>query len=140
MASCNNLTKIEKPLIDRFDFPIKVSRVPRLQRAEYVSEIIDSFMGKDGKDYSAVVQAYLDWVKTKVTKIERGDEILIKEAIKNYILNTDAKIDGVSYRSLEFSILRISYALAILELETIKEKHVKQAIEIKDKLLRNFTY
>ncbi|MBS3778650.1 MAG: ATP-binding protein [Candidatus Thermoplasmatota archaeon] len=59
MASCNNLTKIQRPVIDRFDFPIHVQRIQRVQRAEYVSDIIDSFMGKEGNDYSAVVRAYI---------------------------------------------------------------------------------
>lgn len=140
MASCNNLTKIQRPLIDRFDFPIHVQRIQRVQRAEYVSDIIDSFMGKEGKDYSAVVQAYIQWARNNETRVNMNDKDLIKDAIKEYILNTDAAIEGVSYRSLEFSILRIAYAIALLEQSTIKEKHVREAIDLKDWLLKNFDY
>ena len=140
MASCNNLTKIQRPLLDRFDFPIHVQRIQRVQRAEFVSDIIDSFMGKGGKDYSAVVRAYIQWARNNKTRVDTNDKGLIKDAIKEYILNTDAAIEGISYRSLEFSILRIAYAIALLEQSTIKEKHVREAIDLKDWLLKNFEH
>lgn len=139
MASCNNLSKIQHPLLDRFDFPIHVQRIQRDQRAEFVSDIIDSFMGKGGKDYSAVVRGYIQWARNNVTEVDASHEGLIKDAIKDYILKTDADIEGVSYRSLEFSILRIAYAIALLENSMIKEQHVQEAIEMKDWLLRNFS-
>jgi len=138
MASCNTLSKIQRPLLDRFDFPIQVKRIQRVQRAEYVSDIIDSFMGKEGKDYSAVVRAYIRWARNSKTALHADDEEDIKEEIKKYILNTDAAIEGVSYRSLEFSILRIAYAIALLEQSTIKKEHVTEAIALKDWLLKNF--
>jgi DNA replicative helicase MCM subunit Mcm2 (Cdc46/Mcm family) len=138
MASCNMLSKIQRPLLDRFDFPIQVKRIQRVQRAEYVSDIIDSFMGKEGKDYSAVVRAYIRWARNSKTALHADDEEDIKEEIKKYILNTDAAIEGVSYRSLEFSILRIAYAIALLEQSTIKKEHVTEAIALKDWLLKNF--
>jgi Mg-chelatase subunit ChlI len=138
IATCNDLNKIQKPLIDRFDFPFKVQRVSRLQRSEYVSNIIDSFMGKNVNDYSQVVKAYLDWAKTAKTRIDPDDEPAIKKAIKNYILDSDTNIEGMSYRSLEFSILRIAYALALLERSKITESRIKFAIELKDSILKNF--
>jgi DNA replicative helicase MCM subunit Mcm2 (Cdc46/Mcm family) len=138
IASCNNIRKIQRPLVDRFDFPFKVERISRIQRAEYVSEIIDSFMGKNAKDYSLVVKAYLNWARKAKTRIDPLDETAIKKAIKDYILNTEASIDGVSYRSLEFSILRIAYALALLERSTIKKNHIDSAIDLKNEVLKNF--
>jgi DNA replicative helicase MCM subunit Mcm2 (Cdc46/Mcm family) len=139
MASCNNLSKIQHPLLDRFDFPIQVHRIQRDQRAEFVSDIIDSFMGKGGKDYSAVVRGYIQWARNNVTRVDSSHEGLIKDAIKDYILKTDANIEWVSYRSLEFSLLRIAYAIALIENSMIKEQHVQEAIEMKDWLLRNFS-
>jgi len=138
IATCNDINKIQQPLVDRFDFPFKVERVSRIQRAEYVSDIIDSFMGKNAKDYSLVVKGYLDWARTAKTRIDPNEESAIKKAIKDYILNTDANIEGISYRSLEFSILRIAYALALLERSKIQEHHINFAIELKDKILKNF--
>jgi DNA replicative helicase MCM subunit Mcm2 (Cdc46/Mcm family) len=138
IATCNNLNKIQKPLLDRFDFPFNVSRISRIQRAEYVSDIIDSFMGKNAKDYSLVVKAYLNWAKNAKTWIDPADELKIKSLIKNYILETDANIEGISYRSLEFSILRIGYALALIERSKIIERHIDSAIEIKDEILKQF--
>jgi len=137
MASCNNLSKIQRPLLDRFDFPIQVLRIQRVQRAEFVSDLLDTFMGKEGKDYSAVVRGYIQWARNNVTKVDVSQEGLIKDAIKDYILETDADIEGISYRSLEFSILRIAYAIALLEKSMIKQRHVLEAIKMKDWLLQN---
>jgi len=138
IASCNDINKISRPLVDRFDFPFKVEKISRIQRAEYVSDIIDSFMGKNAKDYSLVVKAYLNWARTAKTGIDPNQGPAIKKAIKEYILNSESNIEGVSYRSLEFSILRIAYALALLERSKIQEKHIKFAIDIKDEILKNF--
>ena len=138
IATCNDVNKIQQPLVDRFDFPFKVARVSRIKRAEYVSDIIDSFMGKNAKEYSLVVKAYLDWARNAKTRIDPADEPAIKKAIKNYILHTDANIEGISYRSLEFSILRIAYALALLERRKIIERHINFAIELKDTIFKNF--
>ena len=138
IATCNDVNKIQQPLVDRFDFPFKVARISRIKRAEYVSDIIDSFMGKNAKEYSLVVKAYLDWARNAKTRIDPADEPAIKKAIKNYILYTDANIEGVSYRSLEFSILRIAYALALLERRKIIEHHINFAIELKDTIFKNF--
>ena len=138
IATCNDINKIQQPLVDRFDFPFKVARISRIKRAEYVSDIIDSFMGKNAKDYSLVVKAYLDWARNAKTRIDPADEPAIKKAIKNYILHMDANIEGVSYRSLEFSILRIAYALALLERRKIMERHINFAIELKDTIFKNF--
>src|SRR6056297_2607257 len=137
MASCSNLSKIQRPLLDRFDFPIQVLRIQRVQRAEFVSDLLDTFMGKEGKDYSAVVRGYIQWARNNVTKVDVSQEGLIKDAIKDYILETDADIEGISYRSLEFSILRIAYAIALLEKSMIKQRHVLEAIKMKDWLLQN---
>ena len=95
-------------------------------------------MGKNAKDYSLVVKAYLEWARAAKTRIEPADEPAIKKAIKDYILNSDANIEGISYRSLEFSILRIAYALALLERSKIKDSHINFAIELKDTILKNF--
>jgi len=138
IAMCNDINKIQQPLVDRFDFPFKVARISKIHRAEYVSDIIDSFMGKNANDYSLVVKAYLDWARNAKTRIDSADEPAIKKAIKNYILNMDENIEGVSYRSLEFSILRIAYALALLERSKIMERHINFAIELKDTILKNF--
>jgi DNA replicative helicase MCM subunit Mcm2 (Cdc46/Mcm family) len=138
IATCNNIKKIQKPLVDRFDFPFKVSKISRINRAEYVSDIIDSFMGKNAKDYSLVVKAYLNWARNAKTYIDPGEEAAIKKAIKEYILNSEANIEGVSYRSLEFSILRISYALALLERKNIMNHHIHFAINLKDTILKKF--
>ena len=138
IASCNDISKITRPLVDRFDFPFKVAKISRIQRSEYVSDIIDSFMGTNSKDYSQVVRAYLNWSTNAKTGINPDESTEIKKAIKNYILHSDSDIEGVSYRSLEFSIIRIAYALALLERSKINKKHIDFAIELKDTILKEF--
>jgi len=138
IATCNDLSKITRPLVDRFDFPFIVKKISRIDRAEYVTDIIDSFMGKDASDYSLVVKAYLKWAKHAKTRIDPEDEPEIKKVIKDYILNTESNIEGVSYRSLEFSILRIATALALLERKKITTQHIEFAIELKDSIIKNF--
>jgi len=140
IASCNNIAKLQKPLLDRFDLPFKVAKISRIQRAEYVSNIIDSFMGKNANDYSKVVKAYLNWARTAKILIDPGDEVAIKNAIKDFILNTETNIEGVSYRGLEYSILRIAYALALLERRNIQKNHINLAIELKNTVLKEFAY
>ena len=140
IATCNDLTKVQKPIIDRFDFPFQVQQVSRNQRADYVSNIIDSFMGKNTKDYSIVVKAYLDWAKKAITNIDPTNETVIKKTIKEYILKADDTIEGFSYRNLEFSILRIAYAYALLERKSILEQHIQFAIELKDQILHDFSH
>ena len=54
------------------------------------------------------------------------------------VLNSDEKIEGLSYRSLEFSILRIAYAIALLERSKITKEHVESAIQLKDEIIKNF--
>ena len=88
--------EVEKEIValqNRFDFTFNVERVSRIQRAEYVSDIIDSFMGKNAKDYSLVVKAYLDWARKARTRIDPDAEPAIKKAIKEYILNAEANIE-----------------------------------------------
>jgi DNA replicative helicase MCM subunit Mcm2 (Cdc46/Mcm family) len=138
IATCNNLTKIQRPLVDRFDFPFSIAPISRLQRADFVSTLIDNFMGKNTSDYSELVKAYLQWVRSAKTSIDPAEEPAIKKAISDYILSADSSIEGVSYRSLEFSILRIAYALALLERSRIKEHHMQQAIKLKDQILHDF--
>jgi len=138
IATCNNINKISKPLVDRFDFPFIVEKISRLQRADYVSNIIDSFMGKNASDYSQVVLGYLHWARNAKTSIDPNEETEIKKLIKEYILNADENIEGVSYRSLEFSILRIAYALALLERSKIKADHIRFAIDLKKEIFKNF--
>jgi DNA replicative helicase MCM subunit Mcm2 (Cdc46/Mcm family) len=47
-------------------------------------------------------------------------------------------MEGISYRNLEFSILRIAYALALLERSKIIKRHINFAIELKDMILKQF--
>jgi len=135
IGSTNTLDKIQNPLLDRFDFILYVRPAARGIRADNVGKIVDSFIGHEENKYVKIIKEYLKWVEDYNTVI--SDDDVIKDIIGKYILGTRTKIDQVSYRSLELSILRIAYAMAKLERKNIGIGHVKDAIVLKDQMLRN---
>jgi DNA replicative helicase MCM subunit Mcm2 (Cdc46/Mcm family) len=139
IAAANNIFSLQEPLLDRFDFIFTVSPPARKERAENVNFIIDSFLGKNNiNKYINIVIAYIEWVKQNHDgNIRFEDEQLCKDHIKNYLLGTSLRIESMSYRNLELSILRIAYAHSRLERKLITEEHVKNAIRLKDMMMRN---
>ncbi|RLJ04918.1 MAG: hypothetical protein DRP18_04080 [Candidatus Aenigmatarchaeota archaeon] len=136
VATANNINKITKPLLDRFDFIFEVRTMPREERAEGVKTIVENFFGNGEKKGHKVLRAYLNWISDFEPMIEEGDTPIVVEMLKRYILLTKTAIDEVSYRNLELSILRIAYAMAKLEKSNIKPKYVEEAIVFKDRMLK----
>jgi len=136
IAGANQLDKIVKPLQDRFDFIFKLSVVKREKRAENVDKLIKAFFGTNEMEKSQLILEYLRWVKDFKPVIEEQDFEAISEMMAMYIRKTSTKIDNVSIRNLEMSILRIAYAMAKLEKSNIKPKHVKRAILFKNAVLK----
>ena len=136
VATANNINKITKPLLDRFDFIFEVKTMPREERAKGVKTIVENFFGNGEKKGIRVLRAYLDWIKDFEPMIEEGDIPVVVEMLKKYILLTKTAIDEVSYRNLELSILRIAYAMAKLEKSNIKPRHIEEAIVFKDRMLK----
>jgi len=136
VATANNINKITKPLLDRFDFIFEVKTMPREERAKGVETIVENFFGNGEKKGIKVLRAYLDWIKDFEPMIEEGDTPIVVEMLKRYILLTKTAIDEVSYRNLELSILRIAYAMAKLEKSNIKPRHIEEAIVFKDRMLK----
>lgn len=136
IGTVNILEKIQKPLLDRFDFIFQVGTTKRQERADGVDRIVNSFTSGQQDNHSRIILRYLEWIKNHDANMLPGDEKIVKNLIRNYILQTQTNIDMVSYRSLELSILRISYAMARLEKTSIQERHVNDAIWLKDQILR----
>jgi len=136
VATANNINKITKPLLDRFDFIFEVRTMPREKRAEGVKTIVENFFGNGEKKGYKVLRAYLNWIGNFEPMIEEGDTPIVVEMLKRYILLTKTAIDEVSYRNLELSILRIAYAMAKLEKSNIKPRHIEEAIVFKDRMLK----
>ena len=136
VATANNINKITKPLLDRFDFIFEVRTMPREERAEGVKTIVENFFGNGEKKGYKVLRAYLNWISDFEPMIEEGDTPIVVEMLKRYILLTKTAIDDVSYRNLELSILRIAYAMAKLEKSNIKPRHIEEAIVFKDRMLK----
>jgi len=136
VATANNINKITKPLLDRFDFIFEVKTMPREERAKGVETIVENFFGNGEKKGIKVLRAYLDWIRDFEPMIEEGDIPVVVEMLKKYILLTKTAIDEVSYRNLELSILRIAYAMAKLEKSNIKPRHIEEAIVFKDRMLK----
>jgi len=135
IAACNDIKKIQKPLLDRFDFVIELklpedSKKVREKRAKDAEELVDIFFGLKEVPNTTVLNRYLEWIKNydpKPTDIDR-----IKAVIRSYIHMTGLNLTEKSYRSLELSILRIAYALAKLHKSDITPETVVKAIELKD--------
>ena len=136
VATANNINKITKPLLDRFDFIFEVKTMPREERAKGVETIVENFFGNGEKKGIKVLRAYLDWIRDFEPMIEERDTPIVVEMLKKYILLTKTAIDEVSYRNLELSILRIAYAMAKLEKSNIKPRHIEEAIVFKDRMLK----
>jgi len=136
IATTNSLDKIQKPLLDRFDFVFHVGVTSRVERAKNVSKLTDSFLNAEEEKYTNTIIKFFDWINQYDTKIVFEDKKSIDQLIEEYILHTKTNIKYVSYRSLELSILRIAYAMARLECQNITVTHVNNAIWLKDQILR----
>jgi len=136
VATANNLNKITRPLLDRFDFVFEVKTVPREERAKSVKTIVENFFGNGEMKGIRVLKAYLNWIRDFEPLIEERNVAVVVEMLKKYILMTRTAIDDVSYRNLECSILRIAYAMAKLEKSNIEPRHVEEAIIFKDRILK----
>ncbi len=137
IAGCNEIDRITKPLLDRFDFVFNLYPVTRKQRAENSRNIISTFVDGSRKNYFKIVKGYIDWVSTDVTEWDKTQLETIYTLIEKYILLTATNIDVVSYRNLELSIMRIAYAMARLERKKVNVTHVKSAIKLKDAILKS---
>ncbi|MBS3748146.1 MAG: AAA family ATPase [Candidatus Thermoplasmatota archaeon] len=137
IASANELEKITKPLLDRFDFIFYLEKPSRSNRAEHTPNLVKTFLGKNQEQEINILTSYLEWIKDYEPTV-RNEKVLEKiiRLIQLYIHDTHTDIDAISFRNLEHSILRISYALAKLEKNNIETKHVKEAIMFKDKMLQ----
>lgn len=137
IASVNEISKIMKPLRDRFDFHFDCVMSTRRERAGQTKRIVDSFFKKQEKEMVMVLQAYLLWIGDFKPDVE--DEQNYNEAVKrlaDYIRRTETKIDELSYRSLELSVLRIAWALAKIHKRNIHADDVTEAVLFKDHLLK----
>jgi len=137
IASANEIDKISRPLLDRFDFIFSLSKLPREERAKHTPRLVKNFLGQVEEQEIAVLKAYLEWIQDFEPTITEEDLDKIVEMIQTYILKTHTNIDPISFRNLEHSILRIAYAMAKLEKKNIMTGHIKRAIMFKDKILQN---
>ena len=135
IASANELGKISRPLLDRFDFVFNITIPSREERARYVPRIVKSFFGHTQEQEVAVLKTYLQWIKDYHPIQEKDDDETIEEMITAYIKGTHTDIDEISHRNLEYSILRIATAMAKLDKKNVTAKYTKKAIMFKDKML-----
>jgi len=137
IASTNSLNKIQKPLLDRFDFIFYVGTSSRKERASNVKRLVNSFMNEKKKPYTKTLKEYLKWVNRYETKMVTNQKDAIEKIIEDYILKTKTDIKYISYRSLELSVLRIAYAMARLERKNMNVNHVENAIWIKNNIIKS---
>jgi len=131
IATANDITKIQKPLLDRFDFVFHLKTPNKEERAEQVEKLIDQFFGFFESPEGDVVREYMSWIRSYEPGVEELDTI--KSVMRSYIKLTNQT--DKSYRSLELSILRVGYALAKLQHSNITPKTIVRAIQMKDDTL-----
>jgi len=136
LASANDIRKISKPLMDRFDFIFQVKTMPREKRVNGIETIVKNFFGEEGITGVNILKEYLKWIEGYEPYIEESDVAIVVNMLKKYILLTKTAIDGISYRNLELSVLRIAHTMAKLEKSSITAKHIEEAIVFKDRMLR----
>ena len=136
IGSANEMNKIQKPLLDRFDFVYKCTTATREERAEQTEKIVDGFMGVNEKEYANIIRGYIEWIGdfSPIIIPEHRENVI--NTLRAYILKTKTEIDNISYRSLECSILRIAWAMAKLQKKNIEKNDMIEAIIFKDRILR----
>jgi DNA replicative helicase MCM subunit Mcm2 (Cdc46/Mcm family) len=138
IASANDVKKIQRPLVDRFDFIFYLDRPERKERADTIPRIVDSFFGEIDKKKTQILSSYLKWIADFKPILVKEDLNTIYKFLQTYITDTQTDIDKISRRNLEYSILRIAYALAKLEKKNITKTHVRNAILFKDKIVSKY--
>jgi Predicted ATPase involved in replication control, Cdc46/Mcm family len=134
VAAANDINKIQKPLLDRFDFVITLNVPKREERAEHVREIVRQFF--EGEEMHAeIINDLLSMVANFTPSVENQDKIA--SVLREYIKLTQLNVEEKSVRSLELSILRIANALAKLSMSNITPMTVVEAIRLKDPTLTN---
>lgn len=137
IGSTNDIEKIQKPLLDRFDFVFKCSTASREDRIEQTPKIVQTFMGIGAKDYAKILRGYVHWIGDFSPVILPEHQETVVKTLQTYIKKAkNIEIEKISYRSLELSILRIAWAMAKLQKRNITRDDVVDAIIFKNNILK----
>jgi DNA replicative helicase MCM subunit Mcm2 (Cdc46/Mcm family) len=131
IASANEIKKIQLPLLDRFDFIYRCTTSTRDDRAKNVPKITESFFDSNTDSWAELVRGYMAWLGNTTPKgYEKESKKDIDELIARYIKRVKSvDVERASYRFLEMSILRTSWAIAkIHKREVITKEDVNRAI------------
>jgi len=132
LASANKIENISKPLLDRFDFVIRLEHPDKEQRIRMADKLIEEFFGFYEPPKHKVLIEYLSWIQDFEPKVSKESLEKIKKVIKAYLNLENVDVKGKSIRSFELSILRIAKAIAKLRKEDLNERHIAEAIRLKD--------
>jgi len=136
IAAANDISRIQKPLLDRFDFIFELRPPSREERSNHVKELVRSFFFSDDDETDVrILQEFLAWIQDFEPKVSDSQVERISEVIRSYINMTRQNIEEISYRLLELSILRIAYAIAKVRRQDVTAEHVVEAISMKDRTL-----
>jgi len=136
IAAANDITKVQRPLLDRFDFIFELKPPSREERSKNVQTLIQSFFFGDDNDVDVrILREFLEWIRDYEPEVSEDQLKRISEVIRSYINMTRNNIEEISYRALELSILRIAYAIAKVRRSDVTAESVVEAIAMKDKTL-----
>jgi DNA replicative helicase MCM subunit Mcm2 (Cdc46/Mcm family) len=134
VATANDISKIQKPLLDRFDFVIQLNNLSKDERAKNVGKLVDQFFLEDKRVDDYIIREYLAWLSDAPTP-QLEDPDTTKKLLEDYIKLTQSDISEKSVRSLELSIMRIANTLARMAKTNVTPMHVLKAITLKDREL-----
>jgi len=132
VATANDISKIQKPLLDRFDFIIQLNNLSKDERAKNVGKLVDQFFLEDKRVDDYIIREYLTWLSDAPTP-QLEDPNTTKKLLEDYIKLTQSDITEKSVRSLELSIMRIANTLARMAKTNVTPMHVLRAITLKDR-------
>jgi len=136
IAAANDITKIQRPLLDRFDLIFELKPPSREERSNHVGELVRSFFFSENDETDVrILKEFLAWIQDFEPRVSNVQSECISEVIRSYINMTRQNIEEISYRSLELSILRIAYAIAKVRRTDVTAECVVEAIAMKDRTL-----
>lgn len=127
IATSNNLSKIQGPLVDRFDLVVEMYELTSDEKRKLLQRKFNDWDREKDVDLDSI-QKYLNYVKKFEVNLPNNRNKLVNQVFEHF-----DSLSDISNRRIE-GIIRISKSLARLKLdEEVDKEHVKKACELIDK-------
>lgn len=132
IAAANSTDPLDDPLLDRFDFIIRIGERPLEEIIRIMHHTYENFFSGRGENTERL-RDYLKWCRVSKPIVDKEDEERIEE-IGEKFLRSVAENDGEIPKSSreQQSYYRIALVIARLNREKLKPKHYMQALRLKE--------